>query len=147
MFFKVSSQAYWISHSHTVLTAFSLSPSTAEPLTFIHFSLCSVCPLTFSNPPICSPDHRFLLLSTDTFPTICPSCFSLGKLQLFYVVDLPPHACPATPPLVFSHQTPLCAAVSLVFSPHVSITVCFKPLVCLSMYLYAVVDFKGECSW
>lgn len=100
-------------------------------LTFSHFCLCSVSPLTFSNQPTRYLAHHFLLPSTYSFSIICHSRLSLGKLQLFYVLDLPPH--PSLPSLlfVFSHQAPLCAAVSLVFSPHVSITVCLTPYVCV----------------
>lgn len=54
--------------------------------------------------------------------------------------DLPPH--PSSSLLfVFSHQAPLCAAVSLVFSPHVSITVCFYAL---GVSVYAFVCSGGS---
>lgn len=71
-----------------------------------------------------------LLLSTYLFSSICQSCLSLGKLQLFYMLIRNSHSSQFLLLFVFSHQIPLCVAVSLDFNPHVSITVYFTSSEC-----------------
>lgn len=73
-----------------------------------------VSPSTFTNPPTHSLAHHFLFPSTYSFSTICHSLLSLGKLQLFYVLDLPPH--PSPPLCLFPSGTPPRGCLSRLFS-------------------------------
>lgn len=60
--------------------------------------------------------HHFLFSSTYSFTSICHTFLSLGKLHLFYVLDLPPS--PFPPLCLPPSGSPLCCSLPCLF-PHV----------------------------
>lgn len=111
------------------------------------FPLRSVSPSAFSNPPTRSLPNHFLLLSTYSFSAICHSRLSLGKLQLFYVLDLPPY--PSLPPLLlclFPSGSPLRCRLSCLFSSRLHYCLFYALSMSAYVCLYAVLELKRWSS-
>lgn len=146
--FCVPSPAPRSSHIHTRLSLSSLRLfPLLRPRPSPIFPLRSVSPSAFSNPPTRSLPNHFLLLSTYSFSAICHSRLSLGKLQLFYVLDLPPY--PSLPPLLlclFPSGSPLRCRLSCLFSSRLHY--CLFHALSMSAYvcLYAVLELKRWSS-
>lgn len=96
------------------------------------FQPTNALPIIFSSP-------------LDTLSTICHSCLSLGKLQLFYVLDLPPHrSIPASLSFPIRLPSALLSLLSFLFtSPLLSVLRPRYVWVCVYSMQWRIYKGKG----